>query len=471
MPSLALLTTVTSVVSSLGAPLVPAIAEADHVSLSTAQWSLTATLVMGAVSTPIVGRLGGNRRRRTVILVGLLVVTLGTLLSALPLGFGWLLTGRAMQGVGIGLTPLAIAVAREFVPAEKLSGAVALLSVTTVAGAGLGYPLTGWVAHSWGLAAAYWLGFGVCAATLALSLVTVPESPSTAADRVDWLGAAMLAGGTTGFLLAISQGDPWGWGSPRILVLTCGSILVMGLWVRRTLTSDHPLVDLRLARRHGAVAANVTALTAGVAVYMMLSIVMLGVQAPASTGFGLDQSVTTAGLLLVPYSVATMFGSRITIFLGRRMTPDYVLPIGCLLFLTATISLALWHYEVWQLLLVMAVAGLGGGTTFGAMPGLIMRFSPAEETASATAFNLVLRFLGFSTGSALALALLEVFSDKGQLVDASFTAVAFAAAGICAVSACLALTLAFVQARRGEDPEIVEPSQITPGLEVAPTAL
>src|SRR5207244_10227430 len=66
-----------------------------HVSLSDAQWTLTAALLSGAVATPIVGRFGGNRRRRGVIIAGLLVVVLGTLLAALPLGFGFLLAGRA----------------------------------------------------------------------------------------------------------------------------------------------------------------------------------------------------------------------------------------------------------------------------------------------------------------------------------------------------------------------------------------
>ncbi len=55
------LATLVAVISSLGAPLVPAIAEADDVSLASAQWSLTVTLRVGAVATPVVGRLGDGR--------------------------------------------------------------------------------------------------------------------------------------------------------------------------------------------------------------------------------------------------------------------------------------------------------------------------------------------------------------------------------------------------------------------------
>lgn len=49
---------VTGIISSLGAPLIPSISEDLHVSLSSAQWSLTATLLIGVVASPVMGRLG-----------------------------------------------------------------------------------------------------------------------------------------------------------------------------------------------------------------------------------------------------------------------------------------------------------------------------------------------------------------------------------------------------------------------------
>ena len=68
---------VSAIISSLGAPLIPSISDDLHVSLSTAQWSLTATLLVGAVSAPIMGRLGDGPRRRETLIGGLALVTLG----------------------------------------------------------------------------------------------------------------------------------------------------------------------------------------------------------------------------------------------------------------------------------------------------------------------------------------------------------------------------------------------------------
>jgi len=67
---------VTSVISSLGAPLIPTIARDFHDSLSTAQWSLTIALLSGAIAAPVMGRLGDGPRRRAVMVGGLAVVTL-----------------------------------------------------------------------------------------------------------------------------------------------------------------------------------------------------------------------------------------------------------------------------------------------------------------------------------------------------------------------------------------------------------
>lgn len=133
VPVLVSLGMLVAIISSLGAPLIPTIASVDHVSVADAQWSLTVTMLVGAVATPAMGRLGDGPHRRKVILTGLAVVLIGSLLAALPLGFSCLITGRALQGVGMGLVPLAIATARDSVPPERARSALSTLSLTTAA--------------------------------------------------------------------------------------------------------------------------------------------------------------------------------------------------------------------------------------------------------------------------------------------------------------------------------------------------
>ena len=99
VPSLVAVAAVVAIISSLGAPLIPSIATANHVALSTAEWILTIALLTGALATPVMGRLADGPRQRAVILVALSVVLAGSVLAAVSTTFQQLVIGRGMQGV------------------------------------------------------------------------------------------------------------------------------------------------------------------------------------------------------------------------------------------------------------------------------------------------------------------------------------------------------------------------------------
>ncbi len=446
VPTLVLVAMVTALVSSLGAPLVPSIARSEGVSLSAAQWSLTVTLLAGAVATPVVGRLGGFRHRRRVLLTGLGVVASGTALAALPLGFTELLVGRALQGVGLALAPLTIVIARDSVARDRVRSAIAVLSLAVVTGAGLSYPVTAAVAQYGGLAAAYWVGFVVTLLTLTLTAWVVPPARSSRDVPVDWVGAALLAVGSSGLLLAVSRGQAWGWTSPRTLALSLLAVLLLVGYAIHSLRTAHPLVDLRLATRRGVIGANTAAVLAGAGMYFALALVMVFAQAPAVGGHGLGLSVTAAGTMLVPYSLCSVLGNSAVRRLERFLPPDFLLPVGCGIYLVATLLLAWRHGTAWDLVVAMAVAGFGSGCTFAAMPGLMVRFVPLAETGSAMAFNQVLRYLGFSAGSALSVVALEAGAPAGQPAAAGFTFATLVGAALWSVAIGTTLVLA-VRAR------------------------
>ncbi|CAN5831615.1 MFS transporter [soil metagenome] len=454
-PTLILLTTVTGIVSSLGAPMVPTIAVELGVSLGAAQWTLTASMLTGAVATPLMGRFAVGARRRPVIIGGMAVVVAGTVLAALApslaplsdeLSLAVLIAGRVGQGLGLGLAPLAMAVARDVLPAERIGSAMAALSVGTVAGAGLGYPLTALVAQLGGLSAAFWFGTALTAATLAATWWQLPGAPPRPQPRMRVSEAVLLSAATLSLLLGISQTTTWGWTDARTVGLFALGVAAMGAWIRLTLRHDDPLVDLRLAFGGAAAGPNVTGLLAGAGMYMGLTLLMVLVQVDTPSGWGLGQPVVVAGLMLVPYSVMSVLGSRISLRVGRRIDPALVLPVGCAIYLASTIQLALGHDHVWQALLSMALAGLGSGSTFATLPVLLVRAVPAAETSSALAFNQVLRYVGFSAGSAVGVTVLALVS--GPVPDEHGFVVAMAVNAATWVLA-IVVVLWFIRPNRG----------------------
>ena len=129
--------------TSLGAPLLPSIADAMHVSLATAQWILTAALLAGGLATPIMGHLADGPRQRSVVLTTLVILIAGSVLAVFAPTFAILVLARGLQGVGFGVVPVTMAIARRHQSAPVAARTVATLSVTTAVGVGLGYPLSG----------------------------------------------------------------------------------------------------------------------------------------------------------------------------------------------------------------------------------------------------------------------------------------------------------------------------------------
>ena len=198
-------------VGSLGAPLITQVAASYHVSLAAAQWTLTVTLLSGAVATPLIGRLGVGRRRRTATLATLTVVTAGSVCTVLPGPFALLIVGRAAQGVGLGLGPLLMATARDVFDRRRAAGVIAMLSVATTAAIGVGYPLSGLLADLGGVRAAYVVGLVATAAALLIGARALPRPrvESRRTPRLDWVGAALLGGALVAVLIPLGDDDLW----------------------------------------------------------------------------------------------------------------------------------------------------------------------------------------------------------------------------------------------------------------------
>jgi predicted MFS family arabinose efflux permease len=226
-------------VASLSTPLLPTVQETERVSLAASQWALTITLLAGAVATPLMGRLGDGRLRRPAIVGAVAVMLAGCVLSALPAGFTVFLAGRALQGAGLGLVPLATAVARDGLPAERSRRTIVLIGVTTAVGIGVGYPLAGLLAQGLGLYAPFWFVAALSVMALVAVVAVLPESPPRPA-RVDVGGAVMLGAGIAGLLLVLTEGPDWGWASAVTLATGLASGTLLAAWAVWELRARHP---------------------------------------------------------------------------------------------------------------------------------------------------------------------------------------------------------------------------------------
>jgi MFS family permease len=435
VPALIAIGLVVSVISSLGAPLIPTIAGDLHASLSATQWSLTATLLVGAVASPLLGRLGDGPHRRRVLVSALTVVTAGGALAALANSLSLLVAGRAMQGLGLALMPLTMASARDHLPLGKATTTIAILSVVGAAGVGLGYPITGFIAQYLDTSAAFWFGTLASATALVLAVLFVPApTTKTSHGSLDAVGAVLIGGGVLSLLLALEKAPDWGWLATKTVGLLVLAIVLLAAWTRNELHVEQPLVELRLLRQRAVLTANVTGLVLGIAMYLGISLVTQVVQLPS----GIDQTVFVAGLTLLPMSIISTTASRFVPTARRRFGTRGVIPAGCVAIAVGMLFFALVS-SLWAAFVLMALVGLGLGLTFAAMPGLIVSSVPQSETSSAMSFYQVTRYVGFSIGSGLSVTLLRAFDGGASVPTESAYSTTFAVgAGLCLLAAAIA---------------------------------
>lgn len=425
VPGLLVIGLVVSVISSLGAPLIPAIAARFDASLGSAQWSLTLTLLLGAISSPVIGRLGDGPHRRTVLLWCLAAVSFGGVLAATAPSLVVLLIGRALQGLGLAIMPLSMAAARDALGPEGARRAIGALSVVGLFGLGLGYPVTGVLARFADVEAAFW--FGVATSTVAL-VVAWWIMPSARADvqhrRIDSIGAVLVTSGLAGFLLAFENGSDWGWLSAATLGLGGASLALLALWVRRSLRTAAPLVDLHLLRHRSVSSLTLSTALLGVATYQTVALAIQYAQLPQ----GLGRSVLAASLALIPMSAGSVAISAALPRVERAIGSHRVIPVGSLVVAAAAGFGAATGDALWQTLVTMALLGAGLGMALSTTPVRMLRSVPHDETASVMSLYQVTRYVGYSIGSGMAVSLLYIFGSP-EVPEATAFGPAFACAG------------------------------------------
>ncbi|MBP0459018.1 MFS transporter [Streptomyces montanisoli] len=449
--TLAFAGTAAALMQTLVTPLIAELPRLLHTSASNAAWVITVTLLVGAVCVPVSGRLGDMFGKRRIILACCVPLLVGSVVCALSSSVIPMIVGRGLQGMGMGMVPLGIALLRDTVPAERLSSSIALVSASMGIGGGLGLPIAAAVAQYASWRVLFW-GAAVLAVAIAVLVhFLIPDVPTGSAkgQRFDGLGSIGLAIGLVCLLLAVSKGSDWGWGSGTTLGLLAAAVVVLVAWGLWELRTRDPLIDLRTTARPRVLLTNIASVFVGFGMYASMLVMPQLLQLPSATGYGLGQSLLASGLWMAPGGLMMMFVSP----LGGKLTdakgPKFTLISGVLVIAVGYgLSLPLMG-SAWGLMLAAIVANSGVGLAYGAMPALIMSAVPLSETAAANGFNSLMRSLGTSIGSAvIGVVLSQMTVSMGGFKIASESGFRTALLVGCGVSLVAALIAAAIPAVR-----------------------
>jgi EmrB/QacA subfamily drug resistance transporter len=429
-----------------------------NASTAWATWVLTGFLVAAAVTTPILGRLGDQYGKERLLMISLAVFFVGSAGAAFAWNIWALIGFRALAGAGGAIFPLSFSIIRDEFPPERVKVGMGLLSAVFGVGGGFGIVLSGVIVDhvSW-----RWLFIlGSIPVGLCILLVHrfVPESPVRSPSRVDVPGAALLSGALLTLMLALTEGEPWGWTSTRIVGLGAASAVFFVLWGYVETRVDSPMVDMRMLAHRPVLLTNLATLGAGFALFSCFVLVPSFVELPKSLGYGFGASATEAGLFLLPASIAQLPAGPLGGLIGRHYGSKWALTIGMAIVSISALLLAWAHDKAWEVATAGGALGFGVGLAFAAMVALIAENVHETETGIATGMNTVVRMIGAVVGGQLGAALLTTETVRGGLFPAeSAYTTAFALSAVAALAAALvALSIGTHPLRALEPAEVLD---------------
>ncbi|HEX4814213.1 MAG TPA: MFS transporter [Nonomuraea sp.] len=427
--SLACAASIAALQNTAVVPLLPVLQRDLNAPLSAVTWTLTLSLLVAAVATPLLSRLGDMYGRRPVILGALALLVLGSVMAALATSLPWLIAGRVLQGFVAALVPLSIGVVRDVLPRRQLATGIGVLSATMGFGSGGGMILAGLASGDWHLV--FWIISGISLAAAAVVAVLVRDRAPAGGGRPDLPGAALLTAWLVALLLAISEGGSWGWTSPGVLGLLAAAAALAALWVAVERRVAEPLVEMSMLVHRGTVGATVSSLLLGFSFFTLLTGMSSFAQAP---GFGFSASILEVGLYLLP---STVFMLVISLFAGRfmrRFPASTMVAAGSALTGLAALWLLARHELPIHLYAAASIMGIGLGIGYAALGTMAVEHVDPGRTAVAAGVNALVRIVGGSASGAVIAAILAARPDAvgyqwvfGSAAVAGVTAAAFAA--------------------------------------------
>ncbi len=258
----------------------PSIQKDLHASLSSLEWTINAYTLVFAVLLVTGGRLGDIFGRRRMFLFG--VVTFA--ISSAAIGFAptdtLLVAGRAVQGIGAAfMMPATLSIITNAFPPQERGKAIGTWAGVSALALAIGPVVGGFLTESVSWRAIFFLNLPVAAGAVAVTLFATHESRDETVGRtVDIPGIAALTSGLTAIVLALVEGNSWGWGSAGILALfAAGAIGLVGFFVIEH-HSRAPMIDFSFFASKSFLGTNVVAFVVSFAMLAMFFFIALYMQ-------------------------------------------------------------------------------------------------------------------------------------------------------------------------------------------------
>lgn len=366
----------------------PAFVQDIGIPYNNTTWTALAQATSTAACAPILGKVGDVIGRKTTLLLGIAVFTLGNVLSALANSLVFMMIARFIVGIGTAaMTPVIMAYIVTQFPQDMIAKGFSLYMLISSASVIFGPTLGGLIISAFGWQTMLWVCVAACIATFAACLATAGKQDSQIRplQNFDGIGSVLVLVFFSLTLCIPSFGQNLGWSSTAFIGVLIAAVISLIALIAAERKADHPILPSGFMKR-GPFILSVLALflTQGLMqANMTNSIVFVNYTQPES-------SVISGYAISVMY-LGMSLGAVLIGPLADRFEAKHVL-IGSLILTGIGCGILFFFSEATSVLLLMAALGTLGfglganGTIF--MKVALSGLSPQEAGAGTGTYGL-----------------------------------------------------------------------------------
>lgn len=371
--------------------------------LTSVTWVLSAYSLVFAILLVTIGRLADQFGRKRLFMIGMVVFSAGSLLCALSPTIGWLIGFRAFQAIGAAaLNSVSLAIIIAVFPRERRGAAIGIYGALSGIATAIGPVLGGFLVQNFDWRWIFFVNLPFCIVGLYMVARFVPETrePNTS-KKLDIPGLITLSVTMLCLVLAILQGNVWGWNSPAILSLFAGAFVGLVLFIIAEIREAEPIIDFSLFKIRSFVSSSISMFLFGVAIQgAFLILVLYFVNA-------LGDSQIDAAYAILPIPIAAFIVSAFSGAFSAKINPRFLgiaglglLAIGFGLLYTITPD-ATYLDTAWRNLII----GAGMGLCFQSYPNIALSDVPRAKLGVGSGVFNTFRQVGFVLGIAILISL------------------------------------------------------------------
>ncbi|XYI46815.1 putative arabinose efflux permease AraJ, MFS family [Cupriavidus necator] len=364
----------------------PAIQSELGASVAAMQWIVNAYLLFLGSLVLVGGSMGDKLGRRTVFIAGIGVFTLTSAACGFAPDANSLIAARAVQGIGAALfVPSSLAIIGAVYEGEARGRAIgtwaAVGAITSAAAPVAG----GWLVDVLSWRAIFFLNVPLAAVTIALAILSVPNSHKLDAPRqLDWPGALSVAAGLAALTYGLTEASARGFADPLVLCAIGAGALVLVAFVMIEANSRHPMMPLDVFRSRDFTGANLVTLLlyfglSGALFFLPFTLIRAHAYTATEAGAALLPVPVIIGLLSrFTGGLTSRFGSRILLSAGPGIAG-----IGFVMLALPFVGGSYWA----GFFPALTVLGLGMTITVAPLTTIVMGSVPADHAGVASGIN------------------------------------------------------------------------------------